>query len=83
MHAHVCVFWLSKQNQRWTVKWLKKKQGSIQGLLQEGKRDLSMEVESVINKHEQVGICTQGAGWRAAGWKITEKKHQRLKGVSG
>lgn len=23
MHAHVCVFWLSKQNQRWTVKWLK------------------------------------------------------------
>lgn len=24
MHAHVCVFWLSKQNQRWTVKWLKK-----------------------------------------------------------
>ena len=61
----------------------KKKQGSIQGLLQEGKRDLSMEVESVINKHEQVGICTQGAGWRAAGWKITEKKHQRLNGVSG
>ena len=82
MHAHMCVYWLSKQNQRWTAKWLKET-GSIQGLLQEGKRDLSMEVESVINKHEQVGICTQGAGWRAAGWKITEKKHQGSKGVSG
>lgn len=80
MGAHMCVYWLSKQNQRRTAKSLKKKQGSIQGLLQEGKRDLSMKVESVINKHEQVGICTQGAGWRAAGWKITEKNIRDQRG---
>lgn len=30
--------------------------------MQEGKRDLSMEVESVINKHEQVGAPKEQGG---------------------
>nr|XP_020761442.1 von Willebrand factor A domain-containing protein 3B-like isoform X1 [Odocoileus virginianus texanus]XP_020761443.1 von Willebrand factor A domain-containing protein 3B-like isoform X1 [Odocoileus virginianus texanus] len=80
--TYVCLL-VVKAKPEMDSQMVKKKQGSIQGLLQEGKRVLSMEVESVINKHEQVGICTQGAGWRVAGWKITEKKHQVSKGVSG
>lgn len=61
MHAHVCVFLVVKAKPEMDSQMVKKTRDLFRDYCKK-ERDLSMEVESVINKHEQVGICTQGAG---------------------
>lgn len=45
----------------------------IQELLQQGKRDLSVERAKFQIQEGKVGISSQGAGLGVGGWKITEK----------